>query len=132
MTTAPTTARKGPKKATPAPAPAPAPTAPAEPAAEDAKPVGPTAPQESPFVAMAADLLAQIRKAIPKVEVTEKTVYWRVSLGKTTLVYVNFPSRRSIRLEYPKDGGYEVVKVTTEQEAEAALARIVARVKELT
>lgn len=62
-------------------------------------------------------------------EITEKAAYARVRVpagGKlTTVVYVNHPSRKTVRLEFPNgSGGYEVVKVEDEAGVEAAFNRI--------
>ena len=97
----------------------------------------PAAPAEAPLAepegiavmqGLYETLLDQV-KGLDGSEITEKKAYARVRVpaaGKLkTVVYVNYPSKKTVRLEFPDgSGGYDVVKVEDEAGVTAAFNRI--------
>lgn len=103
------------------------------PAAEDS-PAAPVAEVKSDLYAA---LLAETKSISADVVIEEKAAYARVGLGSDrgkTLVYVNHPSKKGVRLEIPSKtakGGYDVVKVATEKDIAKAMTKIGKRAEAL-
>lgn len=109
----------------------PAPPAEETPAAAEPVAETPAIPEPDALTAMKGlydDLLGRVRE-LDGSEITEKAAYARVRVpggGKLkTVVYVNHPSKKTVRLEFPNgSGGYDVVKVEDESGVTAAFDRI--------
>lgn len=77
-------------------------------------------------------LQARIKEAAgSKVSVTKKAVYLRFNLGRPTIVYLNLPGKKTVRVEVPKaEGtGYDAVGVKDQATMDAALALVAARIE---
>ncbi len=64
-------------------------------------------------------------KGDAKATLTEKTAYHRVEVGGKTVMYLHKPTKKSVRVEFPRgNGGYDRATITTTDDVTAALKRV--------
>ncbi len=83
------------------------------------------------------DLLKSVKATVKGVKIEEKAAYARVGVKVgdkvKTVLYINHPSKKSVRLEWPREGvsGYDVEKLAAPSDLEKAIATFKVRAEAL-